>query len=281
MRVPELVPTWERLVELAGGGDVQARFLSMWCPPAYIGGCSQAVWLDPTGLAEPALVRNYDFAPLLLEASWLATHWNGMRVAAMGDCLWGALDGINEAGLTAALSFGGRQVSGAGFGIPLVLRYVLEVAQDTAQAVQLLQRLPVSMCYSVTLLDRHAKWATVFVAPDRPAEVTQHRAVTNLQGPIQWPEHARATQAVQRQDHLRGMMTEGWPLDNVIQAMLQQPMYQSGFMRGHGTLYGAVYRPQSGGISLVWPGQQWHQSLATFEPGHREVVFTRADRAAD
>ena len=183
--MPELVPTWSALVELAGGGDVEARFLSMWCPPPYIGGCSQAVWMDPQGQDEPALLRNYDFAPLLLEASWLATRWTGQRVAAIGDCLWGALDGLNEAGLAAALSFGGRNVSGPGFGIPLVLRYVLEVAQDTTEAVKLLQRVPVSMCYSVTLLDRHGKWATVFVAPDRPAEVVRQRAVTNLQHGVQ------------------------------------------------------------------------------------------------
>jgi hypothetical protein len=31
--MPELVPTYERLVELAGGGDVAARMLSLWRPP--------------------------------------------------------------------------------------------------------------------------------------------------------------------------------------------------------------------------------------------------------
>ena len=108
-------PNWcvsgEQLTELAGGGDVEARFLSLWCPPAYIAGCSQSVWIDPQGHAEPALLRNYDFAPALLEGNWLATRWTGRRVAAMGDCLWGALDGVNEDGLAASLSFGGRTVS--------------------------------------------------------------------------------------------------------------------------------------------------------------------------
>ena len=93
-------PNWcrsgEQLAELAGGGDVEARFLSLWCPPAYIAGCSQTVWIDPQGRDEPALLRNYDFAPALLEGNWLATRWTGRRVAAMGDCLWGALDGVNE-----------------------------------------------------------------------------------------------------------------------------------------------------------------------------------------
>jgi len=54
--MPELVPTWERLVELAGGGDVESRFLSLWCPPPYIVGCSQAVWMDPAGKEEAALL---------------------------------------------------------------------------------------------------------------------------------------------------------------------------------------------------------------------------------
>ena len=84
--MPELVPVWEQLAELAGGGDVEARFLSLWCPPAYIAGCSQTVWIDPQGRDEPALLRNYDFAPALLEGNWLATRWTGRRVAAMGDC---------------------------------------------------------------------------------------------------------------------------------------------------------------------------------------------------
>ena len=66
--MPELVPTWEQLVHLAGGGDVEARFLSLWCPPPYITGCSQAVWLPGEGGGgEPLLLRNYDFAPALLE----------------------------------------------------------------------------------------------------------------------------------------------------------------------------------------------------------------------
>ncbi len=204
--MPELVPTWEALVELAGGGDVESRFLSMWCPPPYIGGCSQALWFDARGHEEPALLRNYDFAPLLLEGSWLATRWTGQRVAALGDCLWGALDGVNEAGLAAALSFGGRNVSGTGFGIPLLLRHVLEVAQNTAEAIQLLQRVPASMCYSITLLDRHDDWATVFVSPDRPTEVSRQRVVTNFQHEVEWPQHAQATHAVQRRDKLQSII---------------------------------------------------------------------------
>ena len=57
--MPELVPTWERLVELAGGGDMAARMLSLWDPPPLVAGCSQA----RPDARRPVLVRNYDFAP--------------------------------------------------------------------------------------------------------------------------------------------------------------------------------------------------------------------------
>lgn len=271
--MPELVPTWSRLVDLAGGSDVAARFLSMWCPPPYIGGCAQAVWTDATGAEPPALLRNYDFAPLLLEASWLATRWSGPRVLAMGDCLWGALDGINEAGLCAALSFGGRNVNGPGFGIPLVLRYLLEVAQDTPEAVRLLQRVPVSMCYSVTLLDRRGQWATVFVAPDRTAEATGQRAITNLQHRVEWPAYERATHATQRRDHLQALIDGPATLAEASQALLQPPLFQTDHLSGHGTLYSAVYRPAHGSVSLMWPAQQWTQSVRQFSADQRRVEF--------
>ena len=272
--MPELVPTWERLVELAGGGDVEARFLSLWCPPPYITGCSQAVWVDPAGADEPALLRNYDFAPALLEGNWLATRWRGPRVIAMGDCLWGALDGLNEAGLAASLSFGGRTVSGSGFGIPLVLRYVLEVARDTAEAIALLQRLPVSMTYSITLLDRKAEWATVFVAPDRPVEVTRRKVVTNFQ------HRVRVARACTGDPSPRS----GWPACSSAStlrcrcrmrsnALLQPPLFQSAYLRGYGTLYSAVYRPRSGGIELLWSGQRWAQAIDSFVEGRREIVY--------
>ena len=185
----------------------------------------------------------------------------------------GAPAGTGGAGLAAALSFGGRNVSGTGFGIPLLLRHVLEVAQNTAEAIQLLQRVPASMCYSITLLDRHDDWATVFVSPDRPTEVSRQRVVTNFQHEVEWPQHAQATHAVQRRDKLQWIIDTPHTLHQASQALLHAPLYQHGFLRGHGTLYSAVYRPRSGRIELAWPHQQWHQSLADFQPGQRDIAY--------
>ena len=55
--MPELVPTYERLVELAGGDELAARLLSLYRPPGFVVGCSQGAWTRDA----PVLVRNYDY----------------------------------------------------------------------------------------------------------------------------------------------------------------------------------------------------------------------------
>ena len=76
------------MVELVGGGDLEARFLSLYDPPAFVAGCTQALWTHRT----PALVRNYDYAPSLFDGLILRSAWNGTGVVAMTDCVWGVLD---------------------------------------------------------------------------------------------------------------------------------------------------------------------------------------------
>src|SRR5882724_2636737 len=117
---------------------------------------SQAVWSKD----EPFLVRNYDYSPQLCEGVILKTSWNGRQVISMNDCMWGVLDGINEDGLAVSLSFGGRRAVGVGFGVPLVLRYILEFCTSTAEAVEVLERVPVHMAYNVTVLDRTDRFVT-------------------------------------------------------------------------------------------------------------------------
>ncbi len=88
------------------------------------------------------------------------------------DMLWGLLDGMNEDGLAVSLTFGGRPDVGEGFGIPIVLRYVLETCATVPQAISALRRIPVSQSYNVALVDGAGDHATVFVTPGEPAEVS-------------------------------------------------------------------------------------------------------------
>jgi hypothetical protein len=145
-QMPELVATWERLVELADGDETAARMLTLYDPPRFLPGCSQAV----LGGAEPMLVRNYDYDPELCERVVYSSAFTGRRVIGMGDCLWGLLDGMNDRGLAVSLAFGGRGDRGTGFGIPLVARYLLEVAETVGEATAVLARTPVNMAYNLT-----------------------------------------------------------------------------------------------------------------------------------
>jgi predicted choloylglycine hydrolase len=125
-------------VALAGGGDLAARMLALYDPPPLVAGCSQAVCGGPA----PVLVRNYDFAAHRLEGVTYASALTGRRVLGMSDCLWGLLDGINDAGLAASLAFGGRRLTGQGFAISPIARCLLETCAITHKALAALERLP-------------------------------------------------------------------------------------------------------------------------------------------
>lgn len=270
MHLPELEPLYQSLCELAGGGDVAARFLSVYRPPPYLSGCSQAAWVH----GEPLLVRNYDYSPLAFDAVILHSQWLGRRVMGMSDSLIGLLDGINEDGLAVSLTFGGRRVIGDGFGIPIVLRYILETCGTIDQAVSVLQRVPCHMAYNVTLLDAQGCFKTVFVSPDRQAFVSDAPAATNHQRVVEWHEHARTTSSVERQAFLlHRLQKQVRTPQRFIAAFQRPPLYSVNFDGGFGTLYTAVYHPQSGGLELRWPGLRWALSLNGFQPGTRNIEY--------
>jgi hypothetical protein len=131
--MPELVATYEAVVELAGGGDLAARLLSLYRPPGFVVGCSQGAWTR----GAPVLARNYDYPVSRLEGIVCLTAWKDRRVIGMSDCLWGLLDGVNDAGLAVSLTFGGRREVGDGFAIPLVVRCLLETCADDCPTVEI------------------------------------------------------------------------------------------------------------------------------------------------
>jgi predicted choloylglycine hydrolase len=257
--MPELAPTWEALCERAGGGDLEARVLSLFDPPPLLAGCSQAV-------IGGELVRNYDYDPARIEGT-IARTTITRPVLGMSDCVWGLLDGINGAGLAVALAFGGRNAYGRGFGITIVVRYLLETCATVEQAVAVLARLPVHAPYNLTLADRE-QGVTVFVGPDRAARAVQPPVATNHQEQVDWPEHAAQTRSVERRAALLAAAD-----------FLEPPLYATEYGRGFGTLYTATYRPQSCTVTYRWPGVAWDHALRGFTPGTLTVRLSEgADR---
>jgi predicted choloylglycine hydrolase len=269
--MPELLGVYERLVDLAGGGDMAARYLSLYCPSPYLGGCSQVAWTR----GSPALLRNYDYSAPLCEAAVLKTRWLDKRVIAMSDCSWGVLDGINEAQLAVSLAFGGRQVIGHGFGIPLVLRYVLEHCEDARAAARVLARIPVHMAYNVTAIDRRSRSFTAFLAPDRPANIREELFVaTNHQDSIEWPEHAQATATIERFDFLGDRIaSQDETIDALADRFLEPPLFLGEYARGWGTLYTAIYRVGLSEAEYRWKSARWRQTFDRFEEREEMIRY--------
>lgn len=272
--MPEFEGLWDELVGVVRGDDDAALFLSFWTPPRYLVSCSQLVLCDDAG---PMLVRNYDLDPRLNESCMLHTAWRGRRVMGMVEGLAGLADGMNDAGVAASLTFGGRAQSGRGFGIPLIMRYLLEMCRDVADAREVLRAVPCHMSYNVTIADRAGDWATVFLAPDRPPILSDRPLATNHQLGVEWPRHGRETRTRMRETHLRKMLDRPERLtgEGAIRSFLSPPLFATDYARGFGTVYTAAYRPATGEARLHWKGGAplgW--SIDDFRPASASVTYS-------
>jgi predicted choloylglycine hydrolase len=269
--MPELIPAYERVVELAGGGDLAARMLSLYKPPPYLAACSQGAWTRDGG---PALVRNYDYAPSRAEGVIWSTKLLGKRVIGMSDCLWGLLDGMNDDGLAVSLTFGGRRVLGDGFGIPIVVRYLLETCTTVEEARATLARLPFALSHNLTIVDGNGGVLTAYLSPDREPIFRPFPAATNHQGIVEWPEQARATRTIEREQTILRLLDDASvDLPAFVESFLRAPLFSTSYAHGFGTLYTAAYRVVDGAADYRWPSTSWELGFGSFPEGeHTEVL---------
>jgi predicted choloylglycine hydrolase len=153
----------------------------------------------------------------------------------------------------------------------MVIRYVLEVCASTEEAVRVLRRVPVHLSCNVTAPDAAGHWATVYLAPDRPARVTGLAVVTSHQGQVEWEPYAAAIRSAERMERLTRLLAGRADASGVVAACLRPPLYATRFHEGSGTLYTAGYRPAEGAVRRHWPGQTWTQSLHTPGPGSIQI----------
>lgn len=268
--MPELVPVYEKLTTLAGGSDRAARFLSTWCPPTYLGGCSLAAIADETDVR---LVRNYDLSPDLNEGLLLRSEWTGRAVMGMVEFLWGLSDGINDAGLSVALAYGGRSETARGFGITTILRYVLETCDTVDDALHVLRRVPSHMAYNVVLADAAGNTASVELAPGGGMRVMPRAIATNHQSAPTKADRPAFTRSHERLDYLAQLSTE--PRDLNAQ-FLKSPLLQDRYAEGFGTLFTAEYDPIARTIGLTMNTLGMVQSLADFAETQRVIDYATA-----
>jgi len=270
--MPELLPVYERLVELAGADPVAEHFLTLYNPPPFLSGCSQTVW---KGEDRQALIRNYDLSPDLSESLFVRTRWLDRSVMGASECLWGVNDGMNDAGLAVSLTYGGSRATGNGFGIPLILRYVLEMGRDVDDAVEAFRCVPSHMAYNVTLLDRRGDYRTIQLHPDERPLVTREPSATNHQVAIADPRHAAWSRSIERLRFLEeSARAPSRSLEGAIDRFLDAPLHQRRYREQFGTLYTVAYEPSQGTATLAWPDEApWVLSLDGFRAGSRTIRY--------
>lgn len=265
--MPELVATYDRLVGVAGGSDRAARFLSTWCPPTYLGGCSLAAVANKKDVR---LVRNYDLSPELNEGLLLRTQWSGRAVMGMVEFLWGLSDGINDAGLSVALAYGGRSESGEGFGVTTIVRYVLETCDTVDAALLALKRVPSHMAYNLVLADASGRTASVELMPGGGVTVMPKAVATNHQGGKTVADRPAFTRTFERRSHLEQLRVKPRKLNRQF---LRSPLLQDRYAQGFGTLFTAEYDPKALTLGLTLNGERWDQALHDFTEGQRIVDY--------
>ena len=266
--MPEIVPMYEQLCELVNDDPAAMQFLTMYQPPAYLINCSQAVFFDE----QPILIRNYDLSPDLSENTIFFSNWQDRKVISTNECLWGADDGMNDAGLAISLTFGGSKDVGSGFGIPLIMRYVLQTCETVAQAITQLKRIPSHMAYNVTAVDKSGDFATVMLVPDQAAIVSKQGVATNHQAKILWPEQASFSKTLERKNHLDSVLNQaGLNEEMLVNEFHRSPLYSTNYQQSFGTVFTAVYKPLSGTMAYHWPNEKWQHSFEGFNAGQKII----------
>lgn len=249
--MPELLPSYERLLALLPDDEAARRLLAHWCPPPIFAGCSVACLAAPA----PLMLRNYDFDPAAFEGRVWLSRLTGRPVLASLEGVWGALDGVNEAGLAAALTFGGGPEAGRGFSAPLIVRYLLETCATVAEARAALARLPSALVHNLALLDRSGARLIAYLHPQRPTRFEEIGTVTNHQPGAEPAPEQDPTFSCTRLAHLRS----GPPAPAQF---LQPPLHAA--LLDHSTLYSVAYAPAEGSARFFWPGRELVQSLERF-----------------
>ena len=110
--------------------------------------------------------RNYDFRPRQYDARFTLVQVSGSYASIGGShMLTGRLDGMNERGLSIGLHLIRAKPSAPGLLSVVLVRRVLDSCATTAEAVDLLRRLPHAMQYNYSLLDADGAAAVVEAAP--------------------------------------------------------------------------------------------------------------------
>src|SRR5207247_7639329 len=110
-----------------------------------------------------------------------------------------------------------------------------------------LHLLQYSLSHNLTLLDRDGRVLTAYLSPDREPIFRDFPAATNHQGIVEWPEQARATRTIEREQTIIRLLEDpAIDAEAFTESFLRAPLFSTSYAHGFGTLYTGVYRVVEG-----------------------------------
>lgn len=269
--LPLFVNTFKKMVGALNLEEHDIALISFYCPAPVTFGCSQAIWLQQ----HPVLVRNFDYFPALNEGRYLKSSWHGTQVIASTDCLWGALDGMNEYGLSISVTFVGQSKQAQGFAAPIVVRYILEFCKTTAEAVDLLMRIPLCMAYNFSVVDANFNVKTIEANPLTGILVSNTPAATNHQGDVDEFRFPDLYHSLLRKNTMLDYLYSPYStLESFLNSFAYSPLYYEDYQSGSTTLYTAAYNCHLKAVEYRWPtGLVVYQSFFDFNETDFFVQF--------
>jgi predicted choloylglycine hydrolase len=185
---------------------------------------------------------------------------------------------MNDAGLAVSLTFGGSRATGLGFGIPVVLRYLLQTCTTVAESRAALSRVPLNLAHNVTVVDAGGEVMRAYLGPGREPAFLDVAVAPNHQVAVEWQEHAAATRTLERETLMQSLLAADVPPEEFEAAFLAPPLYSSAYSRGFGAL--PAYRPREGRADYRWPGGlPWTKTFEEFPQDVRTELLTEATAA--
>src|SRR4029077_1410119 len=131
-----------------------------------------------------------------------------------------------------------------GFGMPLVVRYLLETCDTVEEVRPILERLPYAQAYNLTLADPAAAVMTAYLGPDRPPSFRRIPVATNHQWVVESWDPLLAESTVSREWWMiRLLVDPDVDAEAFSDAFLAPPLYSSAHAEGVGTVFTAAYDP--------------------------------------
>jgi predicted choloylglycine hydrolase len=151
---------------------------------------------------------------------------------------------MNEHGLCASLSYGGSDDTGKGFGVSLVLKYVLDFCKTTREAIEIFKRVPVSMAYNITLIDSINHVVTLELSPFEDPIVLARPFAVNQQGDFDLNNYAMFSNSQERQQTIKELLFDPLvSIESFVTAFSYSPLFSTDYDKNFGTLYTGIFNP--------------------------------------